>query len=174
MIKEPIYDVYGHIIDVPQENLFLFACILVLLSFIPLFFASRYYFRRIKEAKETTPCINQKLEDNKNLLSDKGKLESHGYSFRYNLNYNKDVISKHTLKLKEWNFYQFIIGDYSLQITVGHLSYIGNLSCNLINLKTGEKISSSLMLSLHKFDLDLNPEKESEIHVYEKGIKVVS
>ena len=170
--EEPIYDVYGHIIDVPQENLFFFACILVLLSFIPLFFASKYYFKRIKEEKSSTPCINQKLEDNKNLLSEKSKLESHGYSFRYNLNYNKEVIPKHALKLKEWNFYQFIIGDYSLQITVGHLSYVANLACNLINLTTGERISSSTMLPLHKFDLDLNPEKESEIHINEKGVKV--
>lgn len=170
--ENPIYDVYGHIIDVPQENLFLYACILVLLSFIPLFFASRLYFKRIKEEKESIKCLNVKLENNKNLLSDKGKLISHGYSFRYNINYNKDVISKHTLKLKEWNFYQFIIGDYSLQITIGHLSYIGNVSCNLINLKTGDKITSGVMIPFPKFSLDLNPENESEIHFNDKGIKL--
>ncbi|MBR4953176.1 MAG: MFS transporter [Oscillospiraceae bacterium] len=43
----PIYDVYGHIIDVPQENLFLIAGILVLLTLIPLYFAAKEYKKRI-------------------------------------------------------------------------------------------------------------------------------
>lgn len=170
--ENPIYDVYGHVIDVPQENLFLFACILVLLAFIPLFFASKCYFKRIKEEKESLVCLNETLEPNKDLLLKNKKLNLHGYSFRYDINYNKDVLSKHSLKLKEWNFYQFIIGDYSLQLTIGHLSYIGNISANLINLKTGEKITSGVMLPLHKFDLDLNPEKPSEIILNEKGISI--
>ena len=41
-------DVYGNPIDVPQENLFLYAGILVLLTFLPLFFAWREYDKRIK------------------------------------------------------------------------------------------------------------------------------
>lgn len=40
-------DVYGNPIDVPQENLFLYAGIMVLLTFIPLFFAWREYARRV-------------------------------------------------------------------------------------------------------------------------------
>ena len=41
-------DVYGNPIDVPQENLFLYAGLMVLLTFLPLFFAWREYDRRIK------------------------------------------------------------------------------------------------------------------------------
>ncbi len=41
-------DVYGNPIDVPQENLFLYAGLMVLLTFIPLFFAWREYDRRVK------------------------------------------------------------------------------------------------------------------------------
>ena len=41
-------DVYGNPIDVPQENLFLYAGLMVLLTFIPLFFAWREYDKRIK------------------------------------------------------------------------------------------------------------------------------
>ena len=41
-------DVYGNPIDVPQENLFLYAGLMVLLRFIPLFFAWREYDRRVK------------------------------------------------------------------------------------------------------------------------------
>ncbi len=41
------YDIYGHIIDVPQENLFLIAGFMVLLTLIPLYFAQKEYKKRI-------------------------------------------------------------------------------------------------------------------------------
>ena len=43
----PVYDVYGHIIDVPQENLFGIAGIMVLLTLIPLYFGAKEYRKRI-------------------------------------------------------------------------------------------------------------------------------
>ena len=43
---QPVYDVYGHIIDVPQENLFGIAGIMVLLTLIPLYFAGKAYNKR--------------------------------------------------------------------------------------------------------------------------------
>ena len=43
----PVYDVYGHIIDVPQENLFGIAGIMVLLTLIPLYFGSKEYRKRV-------------------------------------------------------------------------------------------------------------------------------
>lgn len=51
-IGEPKYDTYGHLIEVPQENLFLFAGILVIFTLIPLFFASKAYKNRIKEKQD--------------------------------------------------------------------------------------------------------------------------
>ena len=44
---QEIKDSYGNIIDVPQENLFLIAGIIVALTLIPLFFASKEYKKRI-------------------------------------------------------------------------------------------------------------------------------
>lgn len=45
----PQYDVYGHVIDVPQENLFLIAGFMVLLTLIPLFFAAKEYNKRVRK-----------------------------------------------------------------------------------------------------------------------------
>ncbi len=45
--QQLIYDIYGHVIDVPQENLFLIAGFLVLLTLIPLYFAAKEYKKRI-------------------------------------------------------------------------------------------------------------------------------
>lgn len=47
--SEPKYDVYGHIIDVPQENLFLIAGFLVLVTLIPLYFAAKEYNKRVRK-----------------------------------------------------------------------------------------------------------------------------
>ena len=52
-IGEPKYDNYGHLIEVPQENLFLFAGILVVFTLIPLFFANKAYKNRIKEKNDS-------------------------------------------------------------------------------------------------------------------------
>ena len=41
------YDAYNHVIDVPQENLFLIAGILVLITLIPLYFAAKEYGKRV-------------------------------------------------------------------------------------------------------------------------------
>ena len=168
----PIYDVYNHVIDVPQENLFLYAAILVLLAFIPLYFASKLYLKRIRKEKEELPCNNESLEENTSLLDNKGNLNIHGFAPKFIVNYNRDKICKRSLTLKEWNFYQVISGDYSIQLTVGHLSYIANLSFTVINLKNGEKKSSSMMIPLTRFDLDLNPEKPSKFNYNHKDIEV--
>ena len=41
------YDVYGHVIDVPQENLFLIAGCMVVFTFIPLYYAAKEYKKRV-------------------------------------------------------------------------------------------------------------------------------
>lgn len=46
---DPQYDSNGFLIEVPQENLFLWASIMVLLTFIPLIIGSKVYNKRIKE-----------------------------------------------------------------------------------------------------------------------------
>ena len=48
----PNYDDYGHLIEVPQENLFLYAGIIVIFTLIPLFFAAKAYNKRVKEKVE--------------------------------------------------------------------------------------------------------------------------
>lgn len=43
------YDVYGHVIDVPQENLFLIAGFMVLITLVPLYFAAKEYKKRVSQ-----------------------------------------------------------------------------------------------------------------------------
>lgn len=50
---DPHYDQFGLLIEVPQENLFLWASIIVLLTFIPLIIGSKVYNKRVKEESLT-------------------------------------------------------------------------------------------------------------------------
>ncbi|MBQ7915068.1 MAG: MFS transporter [Clostridia bacterium] len=52
-------DNYGHIPDIPQENLFLYASIMVLVALVPLYFANKAYKARIAKqmAAEQTPAV---------------------------------------------------------------------------------------------------------------------
>ena len=45
---------YGITENIPTESMFMWAAILVLLSFIPLYYAGKHYYKRVKEEKEKT------------------------------------------------------------------------------------------------------------------------
>ena len=48
----PNYDDFGHLIEVPQENLFLFAAIMVIFTLIPLYFGAKSYYKRVKNKEQ--------------------------------------------------------------------------------------------------------------------------
>ena len=106
------------------------------------------------------------------LLNDKGHLNVKGYSKQMNFIYNRDKVKSFPLKLKEWNFYQFSKGDYILQLTIGHVSYICSVSVNLINIKTGVRKDISSMKPFYVPKLDLDPNIESLIEYQEKDFNM--
>ena len=57
-------DLYGNPIDIPQENLFLYAGILVLATIVPLVFAWLTYNKRMKAEKEKELSLNNEPERN--------------------------------------------------------------------------------------------------------------
>ncbi len=54
----PNYDVYGNLIEVPQENLFLIAGLVVIVTLIPLVFATKLYNKRIAQKKAAQGIID--------------------------------------------------------------------------------------------------------------------
>lgn len=92
------------------------------------------------------------------LLNKHGVLNEPGYARSMNFIYNRDEARSFPWKLKEWDFYQFIKGDYVIQMTIGHLTYASTVTATLINLKTGKKDAISVMLWFHVPELELDPE----------------
>lgn len=162
-----LYDDYGHIIDVPQENLFLFAGILVLLAFIPLIFAWKAYNKRIKQKRlderllEESQYVQTKVEGKEDLVDSKGQLLRKGYSTKMDFIYNRDKVKKNRFNLKEWNFYQVEKGDYVLQLTIGHVSYMCSVTATLLNIATGDRKVLNQLKLFEIPSLDLDPEEDS-------------
>lgn len=107
------------------------------------------------------------------LLKDNGNLNALGYSKKMNIEYNKEKLKFRPFKLKEWNFYQFIFDHYSLQMTIGHVSYMSSISATLIDLNTQKKYEIGCMKPLWHPELDLNPEKESLVSFKNDSFEMV-
>lgn len=105
--------------------------------------------------------MSHEITSKTELLTPAGELNVKGYAKKMNFIYNRICAKSFPFKLKEWNFYQFICGQYSLQLTLGHVSYMGQMAVTLIDLSTGEKWAFNTMKPLSIPELDLNPENQS-------------
>ena len=106
--------------------------------------------------------MNQKeIKQKTVLLNHQGQLNTAGYAKTMQFSYNRGEIRSFPLKLKEWNFYQFIKGEDIVQLTIGHVSYTCSVTATLLNIKTGVKHQIGKMKWFFAPELDVNPEKES-------------
>ena len=105
--------------------------------------------------------MNHEIKKKTKLLRADGQLTEAGYATRMYFDYNRECAKWGPMPLKEWNFYQFQCGNYVLQMTLGHLSYIGQMAVTLMDITTGEKWTYSTMKPLFVPELDRNPEKPS-------------
>lgn len=105
--------------------------------------------------------LNHEIKEKTELLDRCGRLIEKGYATKMNFIYNRDCVKSFPLKLKEWNFYQFIKDHYVVQLTIGHVSYMCSVTATLIDLATGEKHELNAMKPLYVPELDRDPEGES-------------
>lgn len=83
-----------------------------------------------------------------NLLTDKGVLAQKGYATHAVLTYNREQIAAVPWKIKEWDFYQVSNDDFCLQLTIGHVSYAGEVSVRIFEYATGRRHDFAKMLVL--------------------------
>ncbi len=105
--------------------------------------------------------MNHEIKKKTKLLKPNGQLIEKGYATRMNFIYNRECAKLGPMPLKEWNFYQFHCDHYALQLTLGHLTYFGQMAVTLIDLNTGEKWGYSTLKPFFVPQLDLDPEKPS-------------
>ena len=85
--------------------------------------------------------------------------------------YDRSLIPTRLSRIKEWDFYQFIKGDWVVQATIGHASIFSSFDSTLFNLKTKEKYRSSHLELIRKNDpiYEANPEIDHELVVKRKN-----
>lgn len=105
--------------------------------------------------------MNHEIKKKTKLLKPNGHLKEKGYATRMQFVYNRECAKLGPMPLKEWNFYQFHCDHYALQLTLGHLTYFGQMAVTLIDLNTGEKWGYSTLKPFFVPQLDTDPEKPS-------------
>ncbi|MEW8979838.1 MAG: DUF2804 domain-containing protein [Symbiobacterium sp.] len=94
------------------------------------------------------PPMQKRIERPGPVLRPDGTLAERGYATRAVLNFNREAIKAPPWRIKEWDFYQVSNDRYCLQMTIGHVSYAGDVSVNLFEFATGRKITASSLLLL--------------------------
>lgn len=118
--------------------------------------------------------MQREITSSQTLLDNKGVLMKPGYARKMVFDYNREQIKAGPFSLKEWDFYQAISGDYVLQLTIGHVSYVANFSAMLFNIKTGEKRSFSRMkaLPMRGMAMPRNPEQPNVLEASGKDYRM--
>ncbi len=101
------------------------------------------------------------------LLDENGSIIKPGYAKRMQYEYNRENIKAGALRKKEWDFYQVIVGDWVLKLTIGNISYVAQLAAELFNVETKELFVFSRMklLPFEKLQLPRDPELPSLLMV---------
>lgn len=72
-----------------------------------------------------------------------------GYSIGSAAVFDPKAVKAPPFRFKAWDFYQIYNGRLCAQLTIGHVSYMGQIALALFNAKSGERIAEkSLMLPL--------------------------
>ncbi|ASS64786.1 MULTISPECIES: DUF2804 domain-containing protein [unclassified Paenibacillus] len=102
------------------------------------------------------------------VLTDNGTLAQRGYSTEAVLDFNRNRIKAPPWRIKEWDFYQVSNDDYCLQMTIGHVSYAGDVSVKLFEYATGKRYDYSVMLLLPFGRLNMPPSADAGDLAYRK------
>lgn len=95
------------------------------------------------------------------LLGPDGRLLRPGYARQMYYRYNRHHVAAGPFALKEWDFYQLALGNWVLQMTIGHVSYMASFSATLFSLENGQRHSFGHMrpLPLRSLNMPLDPNR---------------
>lgn len=104
--------------------------------------------------------MQNQIKNPSNVIDVDGTLIQKGYSTHSVLNYNRESIKAAPLRIKEWDFYQISNNEFCIQMTIGHVSYVGSVNVVLVDLQKGSRICIEKRLVL-PFD-SLNMPRDAE------------
>ncbi|WP_040949003.1 DUF2804 domain-containing protein [Gorillibacterium massiliense] len=104
--------------------------------------------------------MQNRISQASDLLGKDGSLLQRGFSTEAVMTYNREAIKAPPWRIKEWDFYQVSNDDYCLQLTIGHVSYAGNVSVKLFEFATGKhyEVTKMLVLPFNRLRMPLSAE----------------
>ncbi|MBN2797400.1 MAG: DUF2804 domain-containing protein [Clostridia bacterium] len=111
--------------------------------------------------------MENRITANTTLLNEEGNIINPGYATSMLYEYNRDAIKANIMRIKEWDFYQVMIDDWVLKMTIGNISYVAECSADLFNVNTKELFSFSnlKLFPMSKIKLPLHPDEPSDLVV---------
>lgn len=95
--------------------------------------------------------MQHQITERTRLLNEQGNLAEPGYCVHNLYDYVRSDIKANPLRVKEWDFYQITDERYTMQMTIGTLSYGGMSGVTLFDRQTGERFECN-DLALFPFD----------------------
>lgn len=107
------------------------------------------------------------------LLNNEGMLQEKGYAKSLILEYNREAIRVHPLRIKEWDYYLITNHLYGVALTLADNGYMGLISVSLLDFTKEQYTTTSVMKPLTRGKLDLPRSSVIGDSVYEdKGISI--
>lgn len=116
---------------------------------------------------------NHFVEKNGELLKDDGSLREPGWSKRLVQNYDRKKIKANPLRIKEWDYYAVLSGDFGVAFTVSDLGFAGLHSVSLLDFRTPTETTKSVItvLPLGKTNMPSTSET-GDVHFSNKDLTI--
>lgn len=103
------------------------------------------------------------------LLDGSGRLVRPGYARKMVFDYERRKVRGRPFALKEWDFYQVRLGQWILQMTIGHVSYASSVSAALFSPATGERHEIGRLAPLSIRNMGNSPDVPHRLEAGGKG-----
>lgn len=101
------------------------------------------------------------------LLNANGHVANPGYSKRMLLEYDRAAIKAKQLRIKEWDYYIALCGDYAVALTVADNSYMGLMSASILDFRAPWYKTTSVMTLLPRGKTNMPPSSAQGDVVFE-------
>lgn len=111
--------------------------------------------------------MQHQITERTRLLDAQGNVAEPGFCVHNLYDYVRSDIRANPLRIKEWDFYQITNERYTMQMTIGTLSYGGMSGVTLFDRQTGEKYECNdlALFPFDKYHLPANTEVPHKITI---------
>lgn len=110
----------------------------------------------------------------KEIVDENGRVINPGFCPKMDFAYDKAKVKARESRIKEWEFYQLLDGNWVFQATIGHASLFGSYSVRLFNIETNESYGLDRLEGHTKKNLIVqsNPDEDYRVEVTRRNFSI--